>query len=141
MLVSCLAYSSSLNVEVIDFAQWTFHRLHGMISQKIELCSVYVMDKAWNVDTLCCAWMTVYGPLNIFIYECMTSFQIFGPYYIVIKPWKTNIYHENWYSCLKPAIINFNAAKITEPSRCTVVDCSINYSKKQPSFVITSDIA
>jgi hypothetical protein len=37
MLVSCSAYSSSLNVEVIDFAQWTFHRLHGMISQKIEL--------------------------------------------------------------------------------------------------------
>jgi hypothetical protein len=39
MLVSCLAYSSTLKMDVTSSSETSaFNGLHGVISQKIELC-------------------------------------------------------------------------------------------------------
>jgi hypothetical protein len=115
-----------------------FSRLHGMISQKLQLFRVYIMGKTWNVDTLCCAQMTMYGPLNVFISESVPSFQINWPILYSCQTLENK--QISILLCLKPAIINFIVAKITVQSRPTITGCSVNYSKKQPLFVITSDI-
>jgi hypothetical protein len=99
---------------LLDFPQWIFHRLHGMISQKLQRFRVYIMDKTWNVDTLCCAQMAMYSPLNVFISESVPSFQINWP---ILHSCQTLENRQiGILLCLKPAITNFIAAEITEPS-------------------------
>jgi uncharacterized metal-binding protein len=69
----------------------------------------------------------MYSPLNVFISESVPSFQINWP---ILHICQTLEYRQiGILLCLKSAIINFIVAEITEQSRLTVTDCSVNYSK------------